>query len=240
MRFLNKYKIHEHYAASELKLPRRVLSFKRPKWKKIQKKFKRGLKRFYWKKGGYKVWNVRKFVNHINLTVSTRTKFNVKRFFKTRQQIRKYIASLFDNSIDFRKKNTYRERQTSVSSYIIKPFYRVDILLWYLKFFPSSVEAKTFINGRNLLVNDRVIASNYELKKGDVITLNYFNLLPEIAKRNEFYIIRRKFRKSSSFFPFLEVDYYSNKIIILKEWNELSLSELALTIKITKKLKYAF
>lgn len=237
MRFLNKYKIHEHYAASELKLPSRVLSFKRPKWQKIQKKFKRGNKKFYWK-NGVKNRIIRKFVNHINLTVST--KFNAKRFFKTRQQIRKYIASLYDNTIDFRKKNTYKERQTSVSSYIIKPFYRVDILLWYLKFFPSSVEAKTFINGRNLLVNDRVIASNYELKKGDVISLNYFNIAPEIAERNEFYCIRRKFVRSSSFFPFLEVDYYSNKVIILKEWNELNLSELALTVKITKKLKYAF
>lgn len=237
MRFLNKYKLHEHYASADIKLPTRVFKFKRPKWKKIQQKFKRGSKRFIWKKGR-KVRIRRKFANHIVVHVSG--KFNVKRFFKTKQLTKKYISSLFENTIDFRKKNNYKDRVSSVSSYIIKPYYRVDLLLWYLKFFPSSVEARIFLNGRNVLVNDRVVGSNYELKKGDVITLNYFNLTSEVAERNEYYWIRRKFKKSSAFFPFLEVDYYSNKIIILKDWNELSIIELALTIKSSKKLKYAF
>lgn len=237
MRFLNKYKIHEHFASSEIKLPTRVLMFKRPKWKKIQRKFKKGIKKFFWK-NRCRIRRRRKFANHIITHVSG--KFNVKRFFKTKQQTKKYISSLFEHTINFRKKNNYKDRLSSVSSYIIKPYYRVDLLLWYLKFFPSSVEAKIFINGRNVLVNDRVIASNYELRKGDVITLNYFNITPEITERNEFYYIKRKFKKSSSFFPFLEVDYYTNKIIVLKNWNELSVSELALTIPRSKKLKYAF
>jgi len=237
MRFLNKYKLHEHSASSDIKLPTRVLKFKRPKWKKIQRKFKKGSKKFIWR-NKRKIRVRRKFVNH--LIVPVLRKFNTKRFFKTKQQTKKYISSLFEKTINFRKKNNYKDRLSSVSSYIIKPYYRIDILLWYLKFFPSSVEAKTFLNGRNVLVNDRVIGSNYELKKGDVVTLNYFNLTSEIAERNEYYYIRRKFKKSSAFFPFLEVDYYTNKIVVLKDWNELSISELALTIKLSKKLKYAF
>lgn len=237
MRFLNKYKLHEHFAASEIKLPTRIFKFKRPKWKKIKDKFKKRSRRFYWKKRR-KIRKRRKFANHIKVRVVR--KFNTKRFFRIKQQTRKYIASLYENTINFRKKNNYKDRQTSVSSYIIKPYFRIDILLWYLKFFPSSVEARIFINARNVLVNDRVVFSNYELKKGDVITLNYFNITPEVAERNEFYCIKRKFKRSSSFFPFLEVDYYTNKIIILKEWNELSVSELALTVKTSKKLKYAF
>lgn len=39
MRFLNKYKIHEHFASGVKKLPTRVLKFKRPKWTKIRNKF---------------------------------------------------------------------------------------------------------------------------------------------------------------------------------------------------------
>lgn len=237
MRFINKYKLHEHFASSEIKLPTRIFKFKRPKWKKIQQKFKKRSKRFFWK-NRRKIRKSRRFANHILIRVLR--KFNTKRFFKTKQQTKKYIASLYENTINFRKKNNYKDRRSSVSSYIIKPYYRVDILLWYLKFFPSSVEARVFINGRNVLVNDRVIASNYELKKGDVITLNYLNLTAEIEERNEYYCIKKKFKKSSCIFPFLEIDYYTNKIIILKDWNELSTSELALTVKHSKKLKYAF
>jgi len=237
MRFLNKYKLHEHFASSEIKLPSRIFKFKRPKWRKIKDKFKKRSKRFFWK-NRRKVRIRRKFANHVLIPVSR--KFNTKRFYKTKQQTRKYIASLYENTIDFRKKSTCKDRLSSVSSYIIKPYYRIDILLWYLKFFPSSVEARIFINGRNVVVNDRVVFSNYELKKGDVITLNYLNITPEIAERNEYYLIKRKFKRSSAFFPFLEVDYYTNKIIVLKEWNELSISELALTVKQSKKLKYAF
>jgi len=39
MRFLNKYKIHEHFASGVKKLPIRILKFKRPKWAKIRSKF---------------------------------------------------------------------------------------------------------------------------------------------------------------------------------------------------------
>ena len=41
MRFLTKYKIHEHKISATGKLPLRVLKFKRPKWKKIKEKLKR-------------------------------------------------------------------------------------------------------------------------------------------------------------------------------------------------------
>ena len=61
------------------------------------------------------------------------------------------------------------------------------------------------------------LIKDLQLKKGDVVTLNYFNLTSEIAERNEYYYIRRKFKKSSAFFPFLEVDYYTNKIVVLKD-----------------------
>lgn len=237
MRFLNKYKIHEHFASSEMKLPTRIFKFKRPKWKKIQQKFKKRCRKYFWK-NNVKSRKIRQFSNHIKIGV--RGKFNTQRFFKTKQQIKKYIASLYENTIDFRKKNKYKDRLTSVTSYIIKPYYKLDILLWYLKFFTSSVEARVFINGRNVLVNDRVVDSNYELKKGDVVSVNYVNASAEMEERNEYYYVRKKFAHSSCFFPFLEVDHQACKIIVLKNWNDLDVNELALTVKSNKKLKYAF
>jgi len=39
MRFLNKYKIHEHFASGVRKLPIKALKFKKPKWAKIRNKF---------------------------------------------------------------------------------------------------------------------------------------------------------------------------------------------------------
>lgn len=107
--------------------------------------------------------------------------------------------------------------------------------MWYLSFFNSSVEARNFVNEKNVLINNKIVRSNYELKKGDIVS---FNLNPDYAEKNKYKTIRKKYKKSRKFFTFLEYDYYTNSIVVLKNWNELSEDELSLTIKSAKKFKY--
>lgn len=230
MRFLNKYKLHENSASADWKLPKRVLKFKRPKWFKIKKKIR--VWRFKWE-NNRKIRLSPVYINHIKISI--RRRYYAKKFFKVQQQAKKYLASLFENSVKFNKKNKFKDRNSVVSSYLIKPIFRIDLLLWYLSFFNSSVEARSFINEKNVLINNKIVWPNYELKKGDIIS---FSLNPDYAEKNKYKKITKKYKKSRKFFPFLEYDYYTNNIIVLKNWNDLSQDELSLTIKSTKKFKY--
>lgn len=230
MRFLNKYKLHENAASADWKLPKRVLKFKRTKWVKIKKKTR--VFRFKWE-DNRKIWLKPVYVNHIKISV--RRRYYAKKFFKAQQQAKKYLASLFENSFKYNKKEKFKDRNSIVSSYIIKPIFRIDLLLWYLFFFNSSAEARNFVSGKNVLINSKIVRPNYELKKGDVIS---FNLNADYADKNNYKKITKKYKKSRKFFPFLEYDYYTNNIIVLKNWNELSQDELSLTIKSAKKFKY--
>jgi len=230
MRFLNKYKLHENPASADWKLPKRVFNFKRPKWGKIKNKLR--IRRFKWE-NNRKIWLLPVYANHTK--VSIRRRYYAKKFFKVKQQAKKYLKSLFENSVKFNKKKLYKDRNSAISSYIIKPIFRIDLLLWYLFFFNSSVEARNFINEKNVLINNKIVRSNYELKKGDIIS---FNLNPDYAEKNKYKVIKKKYKKTRKFFTFLEYDYYTNNIVVLKNWNELSKDELSLTIKSAKKFKY--
>jgi hypothetical protein len=60
MRFLNKYKNFQNLKTIPNLVSNRVLNFKRPKWKKIQKNFKRKKIKFidiFLQKATYKNWN---------------------------------------------------------------------------------------------------------------------------------------------------------------------------------------
>ena len=233
MRFLNKYKLYEKRVSSDWKIPKRVLKFKRPKWDIIKKKFK--IYRFKWHNNRrYK--RIPKYRNHLKIKVKRR--YYGKKFFRLKQETKTYMSSLFEKSIKFKKTTTAKDRHTVVSSFLIRPFYRIDILLWYLDFFHSSFESRKFINARNARVNGQVVGSNYELKMGDIVTLTYDESLlawlnlcgPRMYNR---------YKKGRHFFPFLEYDFYTHTIVILKDWNVLSSSDMSLLIKKNKKkLKY--
>lgn len=233
MRFLNRYKIYKKRISSDWKIPRRVLIFKKPKWKVIKKKFKRY--RYKWI-DGIRHRRYPKYRNHLNIRVSRF--YKSKKFFRLKQGSKTYMSSLYEKNIKFKKATQAKDRHTVVSSYLIKPLYRIDFLLWYLDFFHSSFESRKFINARNVFVDGQVVGSNYELKKGDVVTLKYDESL--LAWLNLcWYDMYFRYKKGRHFFPFLEYDFYTHTIVILKDWNELNSSEISLTVKKSKKkLKY--
>lgn len=235
MRFLTKYKIHEHFASAPRKLPTRVAKFKKSKWSSIIRKL--------WK---------RKWVYNSNRTSRTKyikpeaftdfSKVNIpkkkqylRNAYKLKLQTKKYILSLYDNSIKIRLNHKIKSKRELFCFHYMKSLFRIDILLWYLFFFTSSAEARLFLNSRGILVNNRPVKSNYFIKRGDIISLESFS--EYIEEKNSYFNIAIKFKRYRVFFPFLEYDYYTNSIIVLKDWNELSFNDITVMVFENKRIK---
>ena len=230
MRFLNKYKLHENFASGLRKLPLRVLKFKRPKWASIKKKLR--IKRFIWK-FNKKIWQKPRFVNLLKICI--KKKFYMNKVFGIKLQTKKYVSSLYDNTIKVNWDHKEKFRKNSICNVIAKPMYRMDIILWYLNFFSSAAAAKQFLNSKGVFVNNKPVGSNYILKQGDVLS---FDLPDSIQTLNSYKTIKSKFLKSRHLFPYLEYDYYSNSFFVLKSWNQLTQNDLTLMFKENRKIKY--
>jgi ribosomal protein S4 len=90
--------------------------------------------------------------------------------------------------------------------------YRIDVLLWNLKLFTSTYEAIQNINYGNILVNGVIVKSNIFLKKGDIITSTKpVNLISKNFSKKSF---------SKKFNSMIEIDFYTNSIIIVKDFTE--------------------
>lgn len=235
MRFLNKYKLHEHFASASKKLPTRVSKFKKSKWASIKKKL--WIRKWTWnlartRRKKYKTPG--KFTDFFKVHIPRR-KYYLRNAFRIKLQTKKYFLSLYDNSIKIRLNSKIKYKRELLCFHSTKSLFRIDILLWYLKFFTSSVEARLFLNSKNVLVNNKAVKSNYFIKKGDVISLAHFSEFLEL--KNSYRNLKAKYKKSRSFFPFLEYDYYTNTLIVVKNWHELSYNDLTLIITENKKIK---
>jgi len=91
--------------------------------------------------------------------------------------------------------------------------YRLEILLVRLKFFLSKANVKVNILNNNILVNFKPFYPKGLLQSGDIITFkNHIHFLKTYKK-----YLRHYFHC-----PFIEIDYYSNSIIVIYNLNELN------------------
>jgi len=216
MRFLNKYKNFQSLKTIPNLVSNRVLNFKRPKWKKIQKNFKRKKIKFidiFLQKATYKNWN------------------KVKKTYKKGLDLKRYLDILSDVKFSISYYKKFLSNQTNslfftknlVFNFLIKKFFRLDLLLWKLKIFSSPYESRQNIKNSFILVNNKSSYESYFLKKGDIIKFNSFSLLTYNTK-----ILNNKgfdFLQS-----FIEIDYYTNCIIILKDLNTFSIEDFFLIL----------
>ena len=216
MRFLNKYKNFQSLKTIPNLVSNRVLNFKRPKWKKIQKNFKRKKIKFvdiFLQKATYKNWN------------------KVKKTYKKGLELKRYLDILSDVKFSISHYKKFLSNQTNslfftknlVFNFLIKKFFRLDLLLWKLKIFSSPYESRQYIKNNVILVNNKSSYEAYFLKKGDIIKFKSFSLLNYKNK-----ILNNKgfdFLQS-----FIEIDYYTNCIIILKDLNTFSIEDFFLIL----------
>ena len=208
MRFLNKYSSYIKINSFLKNCPKRLLKFKRTKWKKLQNILN---KKFYLKqlynnnsvsKTSYKTWS------KINLN------------YKEGLMLKKSLYLFYNNSVttSFYKKLVFKRKNLTFNSsfffLVLKPLFRIDILLWKLNFCFSTSQAQQFINSKLILINNKTIKSNCFVKMGDIITFND-NLIDLKLAFNK-YIFFELFN------AFFEIDYFTNTIIVIKDWNFVS------------------
>lgn len=93
-----------------------------------------------------------------------------------------------------------------------------------MDFFISTRDAKKAILNKKIYLNNKLLKSNSFLKKGDVILLKK---LPNIKTK------QNKFTNDKKIMSFLEIDYYTNTVIITKDYKSLTNADIHLIVKNT-------
>lgn len=229
MRFQNKYKTFTKLLTTFKEFPSRIIKFQRPKWKRLQILNKKTPLKY---KKKYKLRKKRKQINSFIKLAATKRWGSHEQKYMSSIKLKKCFDCLFDKafSILFLKNLKFLNKKlyklVSYCVYLAKPEFRVDIFFWRLNFFSSCYEARRYINNNKIKVNHKYIHPNYFLKKGDVII---FDSVLYFSKNNFLTLLDKKLKKTK-FFSFLLVDRYLNTVILLKDYTELSSSELTLFV----------
>ena len=204
MRKLHKYKIYNKVDLVA-KFPIRILKFKRPKWHKLQdmllnrKNLGSELIDITAIKSDFKVWN------------------KVKRAYKDRLKSYSFLSAVFDNSIKVKKlkaQSNIKLRKSMFLSYFYENYYKTCSLLWLSNFFASSFESRQKIASRSIFVNNKLASPNSILNGGDVISV-----VDNTIKIDK---VIKKYNPTISMLTHVEIDYYSQNVVLIKDINNLS------------------
>lgn len=174
------------------------------------------------------------FFSFKNITTShflLRSRFFFKNLLFMKSTVLKYFNGCF--SVNFFKKifltSFYRENLISI---FIKPEFRLDILLWRLKFFNSPYLARFAFQNNLIFINNNLIFFFYSLKQHFKRCLNGVQLIS--LKSDLIYSFKNNlnhFEKSIYISTFLEIDYYLGNIIILKDLKNLNYKDINSILK---------
>jgi ribosomal protein S4 len=232
---MRKYKKYKGFKLSGIifkKCPLRLLKFRRPKWTILQQQLKTTLlkqqRRF--KKTKFKFKKSKRsssLVNSFLIKNTFKSWSKTKKYYKTGFKNKNILLNRFDRSIQFsflkkRSKFCFLKKDY-ILNYLVYPEFRIDILLWNLNLFYSSYQARQSINNNEVLVNGKAVKSNTFLKKGDIISF-----LDSGSNNYAFKKIIDSYSKNEKFLTFVEIDYYTKTIILLKSYNELSSEDIFL------------
>ncbi len=204
MRKLHKYKIYNKVDLVS-KFPVRILKFKRPKWRRLQEllinqtNLGSDLIDITAVKNDFKVWG------------------KVSRAYKEKLKSYSFLSAIFDNSIklkNLKAQSDIKIRKKAYQRYLFENYYKVCSLLWFANFFASSFESRQKIASRSILVNNKIATPNSLLKNGDIVSVldNTIDINKTIKKYNP----------TLSYLTHVEVDYYSQNSVLIKDIQDLS------------------
>jgi ribosomal protein S4 len=214
MRLTTKYQIFNKISILPTYIPLRILKFKRPKWKRVQKNITNVIHK---KKVNF---NTKlKILNPIFLKKTYKNWTKIKTKYKESLLLKRSVYSLFDFNLNKKILFTFKSNEAKVTflNFFMKLEFKIENLLWRLNFLNSCYNIKQLLTSGFIFINLKKKKNNYILKKGDIITF---------SKNLNFFF--NKFLVNKKLFSFLEIDYYSNTIIILKNYNEITLEESTL------------
>ena len=222
MRKLHKYKIY-NLVSPVSKFPLRLLKFKRPKWHKLQQRIIRlQSKKLVGQQKNRKPAKKqkKKAFGLIDVTVIKR---NLKFWSKTQKNYKEnlrtysFLQASFDSSSKIKKLKSYSDikiRKDKYLKYFFQNYYQVCTLLWLTHFFGSSFAVKQKINSKSVFVNGQLASANAILNCGDVIHVDDLNI--------DVKSIRGKYNKTFSLLTNVEIDYYSQNLVLVKGLSDLS------------------
>lgn len=222
MRLQNRYKSYDQSIQIFEKFPLRILKFRNTKWKRVQKLL---LLNFSKKKKKLKDNKFKKIRNNLSVKIDFKTWEKVKAFYQNGRKITNLIFNIFDqaftnsefrlNLLSLKASNKTLDvyRQT-----LLRPEFKLSILLWRLNLFCSCFQASQAIDEEKVIVNGKPVGNNFSVLKGDIICL----ISEDYKKNTNIRKSKIQFSSSDTISTFVEIDYYSNLIIIIKDLKELS------------------
>jgi ribosomal protein S4 len=210
LRQINQYTSLEKY-------PSRLIKSNKKSWKAFVKRCSRLVKHKNFTKSLYsQPYN----------SVSIKQWVYLNKLYSTGLKTKRVFYHIFDYGI----RNSYLKRisnnllskskKSLLVSYfylLLKPSYRLDILLTLLGFSNSIYEAKNLINYQYVQLNTSInrVYPAYETKLGDIIQI------PHFLKQKSFSdLLSKQIKLKKSLNLFCEVDYYTKTIIIIHSFQE--------------------
>jgi len=199
MRILLKYKNLSFLKISSYKL--RLLKFKRTKWKKTL---------FF-----YNYLSLKNcFINHRTILVKLNSWDRLSLQYKNFMLLKKMYRVRYDGLKTFKFNNRILNGK---QQNIFRMDYKLEVVLYKLGFCSSIYESQNLIKNKKVVLNDCIFSDlTRKLKKGDIIR------------------ILQKLKYNDSLFTFniysniLEIDFYNQTFIVLKEFEDLKYSDLSL------------
>jgi len=161
----------------------------------------------------------------IQLVPARRWEFS-KKTYKNGLELKRYYYHLFDfairnkvikTNIHLLSKKYKQSLYLGSLLYLVKPYFRADILLWSIGLLNSVYEARNYIFNKKILLNQQIkFHPNYILKSGDLLTFKFFNENLTFKK-----IMLKKIVCSPQFFFFCEIDFYAKNLIIVNDLTNL-------------------
>jgi len=187
---------------------------------KKKKKFKHNFKNFFF---SFHFFQISHFI--------TRSRFIFKNLLFMKSTVLKYYNGCL--SVKHFKKILFSSKyKHNLIFMFVKPEFRLDILLWRLKFFISPYLARFAFQNSLIYINNNLIFKFNSFKQHFTRFLKGNSLISLNSKLKYFYKKNsRHFLKSFFLSTFFEIDYYVGNIIILKDLNSLTFKDVNSMLK---------
>ncbi len=151
-----------------------------------------------------------------------------KKKYKLYLQKKALLSSFLDNQFKIQENKKIlpfkcNSRLEFLRHCLVKPLYRIDILMYHLQLAINASDAQNKIVYKHVTVNNNYIKANYFLRLGDIVSLDLLNF-PFIKNIK----LLRYPLKTTSYFPFISFDRYSCTITIVKSLSDISFKDIAI------------
>lgn len=199
MKKINKYKLYNKYLNLS-RYPNRIINFKRPKWMKLKTSIQSTLNR------NFSIYDL------LGVKVNDSIWDKINKHYKKKLLTNSVFKLQFKSKINSTK-NIYNTRNLLLNKYF-KNYYQPGTLLFALDYYSTKLESEQKIHFGNVNLIDSKVMVNANLSKGDILNINDLSI--NLSKNAQ------KYNSESPLLTYLEIDDYSQNVVLIKDLNELT------------------